>query len=75
MDNHLAWQKKLLHVADAAEDPRPCKLDKPRGSMYTSIVEFGPQNHNRDGLLGPNSIMVVYMDSLGKCRIVAGVAP
>ena len=35
--------KKLLHVADAAEDPRPCKLDKPRGSMYTSIVELGPQ--------------------------------
>ena len=28
-------------------------------------MELGPQNHNRDGLLGPNSIMVVYMDPLG----------
>ena len=24
-------------------------------------LEVGPQSHNRDGLLGPNSIMVVYM--------------
>ena len=29
------------------------------------ILELGPQNHNRDGLLVPNSIMVVYMDPLG----------
>ena len=29
-------------------------------------MEFGPKNHNGDGLLGPNSIMVVYMDPLGK---------
>ena len=28
-------------------------------------MELGHQNHNRDGLLGPNSIMVVYMDPLG----------
>ena len=28
-------------------------------------MELGPQNHNRDGLLVPNSIMVVYMDPLG----------
>ena len=26
-------------------------------------MELGPQNHNRDGLLGPHSIIVVYMDS------------
>ena len=25
-------------------------------------MELDPQHHNRDGLLGPNSIMVVYMD-------------
>ena len=30
----------------------------PRGSIYT-IMELGPQNHNGDGLLGPNSIIVV----------------
>ena len=30
-------------------------------------MELGPQNHNNgDGLLGPNSIIVVYMDPLGK---------
>ena len=34
-------------------------------SIYTTIVEFGPENHNKDGLLGPNSIMVVYTDPLG----------
>ena len=33
--------------------------------MYTTIMELGPQNHNGDGLLGPNSIIVVYMDPLG----------
>ena len=37
----------------------------PRGSIYTTIMESGPQNHNEDGLLGPNSIVVVYMDPLG----------
>ena len=37
----------------------------PRGSIYTTIMELGPKNHNGDGLLGPNSIMVVYMDPLG----------
>ena len=34
--------------------------------MHTTIMELGPQNHNEDGLLGPNSIMVVYMDAMGK---------
>ena len=28
-------------------------------------MELGPQNRNGDGLLGPNSIIVVYMDPLG----------
>ena len=27
-------------------------------------MELGPKNHNGDGLLGPNSIVVVYMDPL-----------
>ena len=33
--------------------------------MRTAIMELGPKNHNGDGLLGPNSTMVVYMDPLG----------
>ena len=42
----------------------------PRGSAYTTIMELGPQNHNGDGLLGPNSIIVVYMDPLGCYQLV-----
>ena len=33
--------------------------------IYAAILEVGPQNHSRDGLLEPGSIMVVYMDLLG----------
>ena len=42
----------------------------PRGSINTPIMELGSQNHSRDGLLGPNSIMVVYMDTLGSIMIL-----
>ena len=42
----------------------------PRGSIYTTIMELGPQNQNRDGLLGANSIMAVYMDPLGIVSII-----
>ena len=31
-------------------------------------MELGPQSRNRDGLLGPNSRIVVYMDPLGNFR-------
>ena len=41
----------------------------PRGSIYNTIIELGAQNHNGDGLLGPNSIIVVYMDPLGWCAL------
>ena len=34
--------------------------------MYTTIMELGPQDHNGNGLLGPNSIRVLYIDPLGK---------
>ena len=39
---------------------------QPKGSIYTTIMELGPRNHSTDGLLGPNSILIVYMDPLGK---------
>ena len=45
---------------------RSMPVYKPRGSIYTTIMELGAPNHNGDGLLGPNSIIVVYMDPLGK---------
>ena len=44
--------------------------DNPRGSIHTTIMELGPQNHNGDGLLGPNSIIVVYMDPLVIRRVL-----
>ena len=40
----------------------PLQNPLPRGSTNTPIMEL---NHSRDGLLGPNSIMVVYLDPLG----------
>ena len=40
-------------------------MNYPRGSIYTTILELGPKNHYGDGLLGPNSRIVVYMDPLG----------
>ena len=40
-------------------------MSLPKGSINSATMELGPQDHNRDGLLGPSSIMVVYMDPLG----------
>ena len=37
----------------------------PRGSIYTTIMELDPQNHNGDGFLVPDSRIVVYVDTLG----------
>ena len=34
------------------------------------MMELGPQNHNRDGLLRPNSVMGVYMDPLGNKEFI-----
>ena len=48
----LLWQLKIYNPL-------------PRGSIYTTIMELGPQNHNGDGLLVPNSMMAVFMDPLG----------
>ena len=48
------------------------KLDSQEGTFIyikTSIMELGPPNYIRDGLLGHNSRMVVYMDPLGKRRL------
>ena len=39
-------------------------LSAPGGSIYSTIMELGPKNHNGDGLLGPNSVLVGNMDPL-----------
>ena len=64
--------EKTLNQRGALPAVRECECrnrlvesqGNPRGSIYTTIMESGPQNHNGDGLLGPNSIIVVYMDPL-----------
>ena len=33
----------------------------PAASIYAAIMELGPQNYSKDGLWGPNSIVVVYV--------------
>ena len=33
-------------------------------------MELGPQNHDRDGLSGPDSTMVVYVDPQGKLNLL-----
>ena len=42
----------------------------PRGSIHTTIRELGPQNHNGDGLFGPNSMIVVYTLTPGRIQKV-----
>ena len=64
----LLRQTRMLRagpVTSARRTPPGLNNYLPRGSIYTTIMELGPQNHNGDGLLGPNSIIVVYMDPLG----------
>ena len=56
----MCW-RRIGQVSELEVD----RLSLPRGSIYTTIMELGPQNHNGDGLLGPHSIIVVYMDPLG----------
>ena len=52
-------------VGQVREMTKRTKIANPRGSIYTTIMELSSQNHIKDGLLGPNSIMVVYMEPLG----------
>ena len=43
------------------------RLDyRPRGSIYTTIMEFGTERPSLLWFWGPNSTMVVYMDPLGE---------
>ena len=39
--------------------------------IYTTIMAIGTENHSHDALLGPTSIMVVYMDPYRMCCMVA----
>ena len=58
------WDGPAASCASGARCRTVC-ISFPRGSIYTTIMELGPQNHNRDGLSVPNSVMAVYMDPLG----------
>ena len=35
------------------------------GSIYSTIMELGLPNHNKDGLLGLNSTMIVHIGASG----------
>ena len=37
-----------------------------RGSIYTTIRKSGPKHRTIEGSMGPNSLMVVYVDPLGQ---------
>ena len=43
----------------------PLRVPIPRESIYSTMMELGPQDHKKDCLVGPNSMVVVYMDPLG----------
>ena len=61
-----------LYVDGLAEIPSVApRLPSPE-APYIYIVPFmesGPQSHNMDGLLGLNSIMLLYMEPLGRLDI------
>ena len=65
----LSWKPLLRYLVNSKHlslypvSQTPCC---PRGSIYTTIMESGPQNRTKDCLSGPNSRIVVYIDSLGK---------
>ena len=44
-------------------------INEPRGSIYTTIMELVPKRPSPLWFWGPNSIMVVYMDPLGKSKM------
>ena len=52
---------RIAKVAGVREIIDPC----PRGSIHTPTMELGPPNPDRDGLLGPYSIIGVFMDPPG----------
>ena len=60
MTNPAAW------AAIRSMANRRTRPSRPRGAVYTTIIELSPQNHNKDGVVGPNSTMVGYMDPLGE---------
>ena len=37
----------------------------PGGSRYTTFKELGPKYHTIEGIMGPNSLMAVYVNPLG----------
>ena len=43
----------------------------PRGSIYTTIRELAPKYHTIEGIMGPNSLMDVYVDPLGYLGIIS----
>ena len=43
--------------------------------VHTIIMQTRPQDHNEDGLLGPNSIIEIFMDPVGNLFFVDTPVP
>ena len=61
----MSLKQLIMQIVLEAQLCRALEGLFPRGSIYTTIMELGAKNNVEDGLLGPNSIMVVYVDPLG----------
>ena len=50
---------------ECVEEGEGTQLYLLEGPYTLPLWNYRPKNHNGDGLLGPDSIMVVYVDPLG----------
>ena len=44
-----------------------CEVPNLEAPYMLLLWNWAPQGQNKDGLLGPNSIVIVYMEPLGNC--------
>ena len=59
----LSDQRVLGYIIIIGDSPN--SIGNNSGPYITTIMELGSQNHLRGGLVGPNSKIEVFMDSLG----------
>ena len=61
-DDVLQMKESFEHVGFR---PGPC-FAKPRNSKYPIFKDSGPENRTLNGFLGPESLNIWYLDTLGK---------
>ena len=60
--NHMFFFEQIL---SRSKERNIYMCLNPRGSIYTTIRKLGPQIPYLEGVMGPTSVMVVYVDPLG----------